>query len=373
MLAELGPNFLVLAVVIGVIGLIFGWILRIILTIAPFAYPNAKVRGMKGKLLSQAKLDDLMETSTLTELVGALEGTEYEEELMRASIGEKDIVVLEGILHNSLSNAYEKVVRMSPGRVREVLRARFKVLEVRDIKTILRALYAGVPVRSALEHITPTFESFYELRSVEEFVSKLEGTEYGVVLANAMTKYAETKSLQPLEVALDKYVYTDLWKSVETVSEPDERTLKMFFGTEIDVSNLKTLLRAKSERMPSEEIKPYLLPMGYAISDEMLGVLADADDVESIATALEGTKYGDILMNALPEYEADGSLMPLELALNSHVAEVGKKISISQHFGVGPMIGYLSSKDAEVRNLRAIGRGVEAKLPPEKIKNLLVM
>jgi V/A-type H+-transporting ATPase subunit C len=361
-------------VVIMVMILLIGWILRIIMNVAPFAYPSARARAMKSKLLPYAKLDSMLEMPSTLDVISSLEGTDYEEYM--AKIGGEDVSTLEHALYSSLRDSYASVMRMAPDAVKETFKARLKIYEVDALKTILRVLYAGKSVKEEIEHIPPMegidLESFYEIGSIEEFASRMESTEYGSVLSDAIVSYSEAGGIGRVEFALDRYAYENLWRAIRTASEENAKILEFFFGTELDVLNLKTVLRAKFDGMGVDEAKRYFLPMGYELSPEMLETLADCSDVESIVSAMEGRKCGEALMEALPKYESENSLIPLEMALDSHIARTGEEILTAQSLGVGPLIGYLSSKDIEVRNLRAIIKGIEVGLPPEKIKSLLV-
>jgi vacuolar-type H+-ATPase subunit C/Vma6 len=42
-------------------------------------------------------------------------------------------------------------------------------------------------------------------------------------------------------------------------------------------------------------------------------------------------------------------------------------------FNIGLILAFLNLKWSEVRNLRAIVRGVEDKIPPDKIRKLLIL
>lgn len=66
------------------------------------------------------------------------------------------------------------------------------------------------------------------------------------------------------------------------------------------------------------------------------------------------------------------SLAEIVTALDGYLVKVGKDISITQPFGIGPAIGYLSMKDMEIRNVRTLARGIEVGLSPDEIRNLIM-
>jgi len=350
----------------------------VILDIAPYAYPNARIRAMESKLISKTKLEELLEVSSVVDVVGHLEGTDYEAQLAKLKGSAEDASSVETALYESQKSAYHNIMTVAPDVVRGIFVARLKIYEVKLLKAVLRSLHAGVPVQQTLAGTSDMgtgidIEAFYNLQSTEEFISKIEDTEYGEVLSDAVATYSEKKNIQPIEMALDRFAYEKLWNTIRTVSEQNIKALKFFFGTEVDAINIRTLMRAKADGLTPDDIKDYVLPMGYELDSDTLNALADVPDVQGMISVLEGKTCGEALSEALSEYESQKSIVPLEVALEAHVAKIGRKVSMSQPFGIGPFVGYLCSKDVEVRNLRAILRGIEAKMPKEITKNILIM
>ncbi len=84
-----------------------------------------------------------------------------------------------------------------------------------------------------------------------------------------------------------------------------------------DLDNLKAILRAKVRGEPAEVVRSLLVPLGR-LSQLPLEDLLRAEDVEAIARALEGTEFEQPLRHSLPRYAAEGSLFPVETALDLH-------------------------------------------------------
>ncbi|MDY6964775.1 MAG: ATP synthase A1 subunit C [Halobacteriota archaeon] len=349
----------------------------IVLDIAPFAYPNARIRAMESKLIPKNRLEEMLEASSIVDVFGYLEGTDYEAQLAKIRGGSvEEASSIEAALYESQKSSYHRMISIAPDAIKGVFAARFRIYEVKLLKSILRSLHAGVPLEQTLAEIPDMgidVEAFYSLQSTEEFISKIEDTEYGAALADAVALYSEKKSVQPIEMALDKFAYEKLWYTIQTVSEQNIRALRFFFGTEVDAINLRTLIRAKADGLTLDEIKDYVLPMGYEFDMETLNMLADVPDVEGMMSLLESKSCGELLTEAISKYEATKSVVPLEMALEAHVARTGRNVSMSQPFGIGPFVGYLCSKDVEVRNLRAIIRGIEADAPRDLLKDMLIM
>ena len=112
---------------------------------------------------------------------------------------------------------------------------------------------------------------------------------------------------------------------------------------------------------------------GYQIREWKLKDLMEAEDVAGVVSGLEGTDYSAILAEAMATYNKTGSIGAFENALDEHVAETAKKISLKNQFGIGPMIGFLSKKEKEIKNLKIIVRSKrEEGYTPAMIKEMLV-
>ncbi len=83
----------------------------------------------------------------------------------------------------------------------------------------------------------------------------------------------------------------------------------------LDLDNLKAILRGKARREPPDVVRPLLIPLGRLSELPAEGLLL-AEDVGAVADALSGTEYGRVLQAALPRYAAEGSLFPVEMALD---------------------------------------------------------
>ena len=118
----------------------------------------------------------------------------------------------------------------------------------------------------------------------------------------------------------------------------------------MDVDNLKLILRAKEDGLTYDDISEYILADGYQLREWKLKDLMDSPDVTNVVSGLEGTKYSEALTDVVPQYNETGSVAVFERALDVYVAEHAKSLASKKPLGVGPIIGYLSQKEAEIKN-----------------------
>jgi len=102
------------------------------------------------------------------------------------------------------------------------------------------------------------------------------------------------------------------------------------------------------------------------------GVFDEIDEVSALLVEVEGTIFYKPLMEILPDYEKEGSLYLLEKVIEETALIVGKDAALTQPYGIAPVLGFLSMKDTEVRNIRAISRAKEAGLSPEKTREFVL-
>lgn len=373
-IAEVGPLTIIAVVVAVVFGLAVIIVnVKLVLDIAPYAYPNAKIRSMQSTLLGKKKLDELAELDLL-HISGLLEGTEYYE-TYRAISEKADILHIESTLNKNLIETYVKIAGFVPGDAKIFFERYLKRFEIGAIKAVLIGVYAGLPPEEIEELLVgPYAEKLKETTlsaNVPEVVSKLERSDYGMTLSQALPDFESSGSLLPLQHALDVKLYHDLIEALITRPSLDSAVIKKLMGAEIDITNIKLVLRGARYGC---DVSDYLIPYGHEISATRLAELASSADVERIVNDLEGTPYHNSLYGAMEQYLEDKnkSLRVFEKILDTYYVSLGHSIATKQPFGLGPILGYVVSKTNEIQNLRTVIILKIEGFSPEEIKEEMV-
>ena len=99
----------------------------------------------------------------------------------------------------------------------------------------------------------------------------------------------------------------------------------------------------------------------------------ESPDVTNVISGLEGTKYSDVLTDAMAKYNENASIAVFEKALDAYLSKSAKSLSMKKPLGIGPFIGYVSQKETEIKNLKIIARAKrEAGFPNSKIMEMLI-
>ena len=345
---------------------------RPILDIYPYLQPNARVRARKGRLFDEKQISELVDANNVDDVTNYLRGSpDYAEHL--------DEYPLEKALDVQLGETYDMVARLAPSSVQSSFKVVAKQSDIDNIKSLLIAKEAGLDKEATEELLIPAGSLYEDIsrlsdaETVTDVVAGLDGTEYAPVLEEVIPQYENTGMVLPFESALNKYYLEKLLKSTESPADENTQILYSYIGNQVDVANIKLILRAKADGLDYDAISPYMISSGYQLREWKLKDLMESQDVTGVISSLEGTKYADVLTELLPEYNETGSVAIFEKALDKFLVDSAKSASMKKPIGIGPIIGYLSQKEVEIRNLKVIARAKrEADFPVSRLREMLV-
>jgi len=344
------------------------------------------------KKLTLIRPEDLvdMANKNLDYVYSILKRTPYHSEVSTLTAQELDAAHLETALLKSYMRTCEMVMEHSPKTVRLLVSWYLKKFEVENIKTILRSKIAGVGVEEAMKYITPVGKLddgncrriLEKARNVRGVVGLLLDLEYGFVLMDVLREYEKNGDLLLMETAMFEYIYTELWRAAEKLRGLDEKIAKTVLGVELAALDIKVILRSKMMGLNEEQVKRYLVLYSRLFDERRLGEAIREVDVGAciaalkIASRLPMTRDFQYMLNDVKkEYTASRSLTRVERRLDESLLETNLRMlkRYTQYFNIGLVLAFINLKWFEVRNLRAIMKGIEEKVPSDKIKDLLIL
>ncbi|MGC8816878.1 MAG: V-type ATPase subunit [Candidatus Hadarchaeum sp.] len=363
----------ILIVIFGIIGLISILIALHAKRTVAYVYCGAVISAWEAKLLKENRLMEMAEAPAVENLISLLDDTEYRPLLSEISKdGTVDVKKAEIVFKDHLNHRYQEILKIVPSQRKETVLRLLKKWEVWGLKTIVTAIHQGVPVEEDLKHYmsspTLTRERLEMLTSVKNFdqlLDFLKDSEYFPVLNGALKDYKE-RGLSAILSALDVYYYKSLWQEILRVKSQREILMKMI-GCEIDTVNIKLILRLKKEGVAPEEIDKYLIRPSYLLTEGMLKDMVYAENIKSGLEVVSRTPYGLVLLNFLPQIEAQG-ISTAERALDELRLKVFREQAVAHIFSIAPVVLYILLKETEVRNLLTILRLKAEKVEPQKIK-----
>ncbi len=347
-----------------------------------------KVIVSKLRLIDPAKLVD-MSTRSLDSASSILTETAYQPDILNLS-SPFDSLSLEHALFSNFMRTYDEIVDYSRREIRSLLLALIMKFEANSVKSMLRAKEANMSVDEALAYTIPAGrlskadcrKKLEKSRSVKDMVEAFSDMEYGYVLKKAFGENLETRPLRRLESAMDKYVYDRIWKAAAKLRGLDGKIARTILGVEIDFLNFKVILRYKAMGISDQQIRRCLVPSSEVFAERDFENAMKAGDAKEIMGNLLTTAklamardHQYMLNSLLKEYENTHSLSCLGLVVDRGLLRTSLRMvkRYTSFFNIGAVLAFLNLKWFEIRNLRAIFRGIECGIPPHRIRQFLVL
>ncbi|WP_457591046.1 V-type ATP synthase subunit C [Geoglobus sp.] len=336
--------------------------------ISEWAYIVARVRVMKRKLIPKEEYAKLLNMD-LNEIIRYLEETEYKKEIDELAYKYSGMDLFDHALSLNLSRTYNKLINISKGLPRELIVLYLRKWDFWNIKNIIRGKMFGFSNEEIEATLVPAGEfdeeflkSLLARDSIDEIVDAFRGKPFHSILE----KLLHGAKLSDVEDELDKFYYTSIASlSAESL---DTKYFIDFMRMEIDIVNMKTIIRLKREGVPVDEIISKIVPYGYQITEEEARKLA-AMDLEELYKAIENYWFVDDLKEAI----ATQPMSKVENALMRVWAQKTIRKSSNYPLSVLPVLAYMLLKRIEVDNLRLIARGKASGMDVEEIREQLVI
>lgn len=346
-----------------------------------YGYINARMRGMKSRLLSHRALDDLIMKPDLESLIADLENTPYREDVIEAKGRSTGILCIETALRQNFIRTFRKVQDLA---VQEEEAQHYIVIflhrwDVQNIKTILRGKNIHTTAEEILDCLVPageldevTLKELLKQPDVRAVIDLLATWEirYAKPLTESFPEFVQTKDLAVLECALDRYYYAD---ALAAVSAPtyNNNLIRDLLALEVDVVNLRTVLRMVRDHVDPADAQRYLIGGGKEFDEKKLHQLLSLPAIEDVVKALIATRYR--FLSTVPESAIrTQKISVIEKELERYLIKKGVGAFRLDPLSVASVIGFFWAKYNEITNIRIISRCKTADFPVENLKEELV-
>lgn len=339
-----------------------------------------KIRAMRKNLLSEKEYSILADSRDFTSAINYLKTLPaYEKAFLETMDSDIHRDVCERRLMSSLYSDFERVYHFSNLATREYLDVFFMHYEINLIKQSLRNVINLLSPDIMLgdfdsffhKHSQLTMNGLNHCDTIQEFMQALAGSRYAELLLPIYNSGSE--KLQDYEEALDFYYFSETWKVLnKSISKKDQENITAAFGCDIDLSNLRWIIRCKSIfRMEPAKIKQLLIPINYKLSPKVIDELVQAETMDDMYQILCKTSYKSKLH---PE-----DLSRLPKISQKLVADIYKQRATRDPYSLATLACYLHEKEAEIgviiRMLEAIRYDLPHsevfKLMPSSVKNII--
>jgi len=346
-----------------------------------YGYANARIRGMRSRMLSRAFLDGLIAEPSVSRLVQELNDTEYGPDLEEALIHGVDATNVDVALRKNMVRTFQKIMGFLNSEAEYLVMTLLGRWDIFNMKTILRAKHMHLSMDELRSGLLPAGQlspvDLEALSAAENVRTVVDiAVTWGLPMAPALreghAEFMRTGELATLELALDRY-YSEWAKARLSRRGPNMRMARTVLATQVDVSNLVMVLRLQSADAETVDVGQYFLEGGATITRELYTELARMSDIDEVLDKLRGTAYGRALDDVSMVYLEQNTISVFERALEDLFTRRTLGIAKGDPLGIGVAVSYLWAKQNEITNLRIIVKGKSVGMPLERVREELIL
>ncbi|MFA6226529.1 MAG: ATP synthase A1 subunit C [Methanoregula sp.] len=345
-----------------------------------WGYINARMRGMKSRLLDKRALDNLVMQPDIESLIAELENTPYKTDIIEAKVQYSGVLCVEYALRKNFTRTFRKILKF----IREEEAERYITIflhrwDVQNIKTILRGKNIHITNEEILDCLVPAGEldeaTLIELvrqpdvRAVIDMLATWQIV-YAKPLTEEYPAFAKRGDLALLECTLDEYYYANALDQVKSPSY-NNGLIRNIISLEIDVVNLRTILRMIRDHIDPVEAKKFLISGGKEFNQRQLDHLLSLHSIEEVVEELKTTPYR-FLADVPPPAMRIQKISVIEKQLEKFLVQKGVGAFLGDPLSVASVIEYFWAKYNEITNIRIISRCKTADFSLEQLKEELI-
>jgi len=316
-----------------------------------YGYINARVRGMKTKLLGPEFFSEALDATDFRAFLSVLGQSRYMRGLEEAQSRYEGLRAVDDALARDffgLTRSLLGAADGAPGELMELLLLRY---DRENIKTIARAKHAGKTVEEVLGSLFPAGPLkpavLEEVAAAPDMAAAAQGlavtkTPLKGAFSRAVARYQSDGDLYALELAIDRAYYQVLMQRLRRANAPT--SFMRHIVREIDATNLRTALKLRGGEEGPEEV---FIPGGREI---------DRGLFESIRTDVSKGALQALSATAFAEVAETETLAEAEQKVRE-VLDASARAAASDPLGPGVVVRFLRLKEAEVARLRLLARG----------------
>ena len=346
-----------------------------------YGYGNARIRGMRSRLLAPNFYEQLIQTQDLARMIAVLSDTEYGPDLEEKLLHGRTTTQVDEALRDNIVRTYRKVLGFLDGQAAYLATTLLSRWDVFNVKTIIRGRHLGMHADEIDSNVMPAGQfSSGELSvlsrspDVRAVVDTLAtwGVEYAGALSQAVVEYQRDGDIAALELALDRYYA--MWAMQRLAKRnANYRLAAKIVSIQIDTTNLMTAIRLQKADMEGVDPLRFFLPGGLDVDERLFAELTSMSDIDELLDGLKATPYGRPLEEEVIHFIEVGSVSVFERALEDYLMRKALRADRGDPLGVGLIIGYLWAKHNEVTNLRIIVKGTTIGMPEDRMRRELIL
>jgi V/A-type H+/Na+-transporting ATPase subunit C len=335
-------------------------------------YTFARVSAMKSKLIKKNDYYKLLKMD-IDSIIRFLQESEYKESITKLSSKFSGVELLDHALRQNKVRTFNKLRKISPKPVVDVINLYLGRWDYHNLKVILRGIYSNSSKEEVSNLILAIgnfdkkhFMNLFDKNSISEVLinSKIVKEKE---IKDAIEEFKRTNRLIELENTLDQIYFN---KAIEGTKEYSlyGKTLKDFLLRDIDITNIKNIIRFKKENMDKDKISTMLIYSGAKLNRKFLEKVISHNSLKAVLDDFKKTYYGKHI-----DFSNEEKIIDLEISLNNYNLKTATTASHLNPMTIAGVISYMVRKMIEVRNIRAIVKSKYFGISEEYVEKKLII
>jgi V/A-type H+-transporting ATPase subunit C len=326
-----------------------------------FVRASAEIRVKEKQFLDKATLDRIIDAKDLSEAIGFLNDTVYQE-FFKSIEKPQDY---EEALIKEQKKTFDEMYKISPDR--RVIDLVANNYNYHNIKVYVKDRLLSSELSHLYINIGDVDWIDYSKATGDEVNIK---EEYAEVIDKASIEYQESKSAQNIDIVVDK-LYIESLKDLADQMGVD--LFKEYVKELIDFTNINTFLRCQRQERDVSFLD-YVLYDGGNVSLESFKKIYYGD-IEADSPIFRHLTIGKYVKKGIEAFKKTGSLSEFERQKDNYFIDLIKN---AKRITYGPEVvfAYLYAKEMEIKNLKIIFicklNGVESSLIKERLRDSYV-
>ena len=333
-----------------------------------YAYGVARIRAKRAFMLKLEDYEAMLRAPTFYQAMAHLQSVS---DIARGIPQTNDPQELERHLFNRFAEILHSIARTVSGDARAFLEIAFSKYEYETLKAILKAKFLGI-LEDEISAMAPPmgrysgslYTSLISARGIEQAIDLIPDTELKTIIREALKQAEDLKSPIPIEAAIDRWLYAQLWRLARRLQKDDYKWATHLLGVEVDIKNILVLVRGKELNLQPAALDKMWLPITYKLQVDLRSLASQP--LAAILQALASTYYGKAVSPlAKGSKEVERNLQLLWLKEN-------EAVFLHYPFTLGSIYAYANLKYFELKDIRTILLSKLAGIPAEKVIPLIV-
>lgn len=306
-----------------------------------------RTKVIETRLLSQDKINGMIESKDINEALKILSETEYSSSFKELSSSTD----YEGILSNEYIRIYDLMRDVSADPV--VVNLLALKYDYHNLKVMVKEkkydrdlddLYISVSIIPPESMKNAFLKEEYrhmqkEYKIVSEFIKAIDAVE---------ADFEKHKDPQRIDFIFDRYYFNHFYMMAKSTK------IDLFINyvrDMIDFTNIGSLIRLKKQNKEASFCEDVILDNGNLKKDEIIAAFNDS--ITDMLDRFKDSRISDSLSKGLNSYEETGRLSNFEKYKDDYLMELNKPSKLI-NIGPEPIFSYIIAKEGEIKTLRIV-------------------